>query len=70
MSIASVVTLKVPAIIASTPYRLLTSEVGYHCSLKRNWLRLKCELPRIGKASLKTKKKMPRTKTIALMPHR
>jgi hypothetical protein len=68
MSIATPVTLSVPASRASVPKRTLLIEVGYHSVLVRNWPVLNSLLTRIGAPSRKTKKKIAKTKRIALTP--
>lgn len=67
--IAKVVTLKVPTIKANAPYLLLFSEVGCHSTLVRNSVRFK-PLKRKPAPSRNTKKKIPKTKMIQLIPHR
>ena len=68
-SIAKAVTLKVPRMRANVPYRLWFSEVGYHSGLVKNSPNFKP--PKRNPApSRNTKKKMPNTKMIALMPHK
>ena len=69
MSIAKAVTLNVPRMRANVPYRLLLNEVGYHSGLVRNCPR--SNPPKRNPApSRNTKKKMPNTKSIELMPHK
>ena len=68
ITIASVVTLRVPTMSAPMPYWGWTEEVGIQFLLKKN--SLKSSFARKGAPSLKTKKKMPNTNTMALMPQR
>ena len=67
--IAKTVTLKVPTIKAKAPYLLLFSEVGCHSTLVRNSFKSK-PLKRKPAPSRNTKKKMPNTKIIELIPHK
>ena len=67
--IANVVTLKVPKIKAKVPYLLLLSEVGYHSGLVKNCPKSK-PLKRKPAPSRNTKKKIPKTKIIQLIPHK
>ena len=68
INIANAVTLNVPIINASVPYLLLFRDVGYHSSLVKN--SDKFNPPKRKPApSLNTKKKIPKTKIIQLIPH-
>ena len=68
ISIATPVTLSVPMSSASVPKRTLLIEVGYQSVLPRNSPMLNSLCARIGAPSRKTKKKIAKTKKIALMP--
>ena len=71
ISTAKQLTLAVPKISASIPYRGLEFEDGYHSGLVRNLIRSNPPSPKSkGAPSLKTKKKIPKTNRIALIPHR
>ena len=57
----------IPAMMARMPYRLLLTEVGYHSVLKKNFNGSHFENKNPA-PSRKTKKKMPKTKIMALIP--